>query len=83
MFPSPTIFFRKAFVLDQVHVARLVSWVHDRPLVKSFYGEDHRPLLKLCKDLRLGQWIGFVLPVLDQVEDTPSMVLVSITELKK
>ena len=64
-------------------IARLVSWIHGRPLMKSFHDEGHQSLLKLCRDLCLTQGTEFVLPVLEQVVDTSSMVLVCTTEFKK
>ena len=42
--PNPMFFFRKAFVLDQIQIARLVSWIHGRPVMKSFHDEGHRSL---------------------------------------
>jgi len=83
MVPRSNVFLPETFVLDKVQVVRLVSWAHVCPLVKSFHDEDHRPFLKLCRDFRLEQWTGFALPVLEQVENTPSMVLESETELRE
>jgi len=67
-------------VLDQIQIARLVSWINGRPLMKSFHDEGNRSLLKLCRDLCPTQGTGFVLPVLEQVVDTFSMVLVCTTD---
>ena len=83
LLPNPMLFFRKAFVLDQIQIVRLVSWIYGRPLMKSFHVEGHRSLLKLCRDLCLTQGTRSVFPVLEQVVDTYSMALVSTTDLKK
>jgi hypothetical protein len=81
--PIPMFFFSKSFVLDQILIARFVSWIFSRPLMKSFHDEGHRSLLKLCRDLCLTQGTRSVFPVLEQDVDTHSMVLVSTTEFKK
>jgi hypothetical protein len=64
-------------------VARLVSWIHGRPIMKCFHDEGRCSLLKLCRNVCLAQGTGSVLPVLDQVVDTSLMVLVSTTEFRK
>jgi hypothetical protein len=76
---DPMFFFRKAIMLDQIQIARFVSWIHGRPLMKSFHDGGHRSLLKLCRDLCLTQGTRSVLPVLEHVVDTYSMVSVSTT----
>jgi hypothetical protein len=51
--------------LDQNQIARLVSWIYGRPLMKPFHHEGHRSLLKLCRDLCLTQGTRSVFPVLE------------------
>ena len=82
--PNQMFFFRKAFVLEEIQIARFVSWIYGRPLMKSFHDEGHRSLLKLCKDLCLTQGMRSVFPVLQQVVHTNTIeVLVSTTDFKK
>ena len=69
-FPGPILFFRKAFDFDQVQIARLVSWIQGRFLMKSCHDEDHRPFLTFWNHFCLIQGTGFVLPVLEHVKDT-------------
>ena len=62
-FRNPMFFFRKAFVLNQIQTARLVSWIHGRPLW-SILMRTHRSPLKLCRDSCSTQGTRFVFPVL-------------------